>query len=107
MVFLTMFINKIFILYLIKGSYVCSCPTGFTGADCADLIQNPCELNVCSFIGTERCIQNISSYYCKCNLGFNGTYCEHMISPCISSPCMNNGTCIIQAGKYINGLFLT
>ncbi|KAK7883326.1 hypothetical protein WMY93_029500 [Mugilogobius chulae] len=67
----------------------CSCPAGFTGPTCAQLVDfcalNPCAHGVCRSVG--------NSYRCLCIPGYHGLYCEEEYNECLSAPCQNYATC--------------
>ncbi|ROL52886.1 Delta and Notch-like epidermal growth factor-related receptor [Anabarilius grahami] len=69
--------------------YSCTCPAGFTGPTCAQLVDfcalNPCAHGICRSVGT--------SYRCLCVPGYHGLYCEEEYNECLSAPCQNYATC--------------
>jgi len=69
---------------VLNGSYLCTCPTGYTGVNCETTV-NPCASSPC--LNNGQCISLGSSFVCACLSGFNGTYCEQQIDPCSSYPC--------------------
>ena len=62
--------------------FVCSCYTGFTGANCS---QPTCTtMNNCSNHGA--CIE---AELCKCDMGYNGTDCSNFSCEAVNS-CSGN-----------------
>ncbi|XP_065827350.1 uncharacterized protein [Oscarella lobularis] len=66
------------------------------------LVDCPCTSN-------GRCVLKEGSqpgsgeFECLCNFGFNGSLCEIDLNYCVSNPCINNGTCILDGnGFYCN-----
>lgn len=104
------------------GNGVCTCQTGYSGADCSTCAAgytaalqggqsvcvqdfctagDPSDGNPCENGGT--CSNQASAYQCSCAAGYEGTNCETDINWCScskstcstgdSSPCMNFGQC--------------
>lgn len=74
-------------------SFLCDCPAGTTGAECADI--DDCLSAPCANPG-QLCVDDGSttfSYNCTCRQGYTGALCDIDVDDCISSPCHNNGTC--------------
>ncbi|KAG2494967.1 hypothetical protein HYH03_006901 [Edaphochlamys debaryana] len=106
------------------GSYTCTCPLGYGGANCqtqcptgftgtsCDTDINECTTNNPCVRGT--CDNTIGSYTCTCPLGyggancqtqcptgFTGTSCDTDINECTTNnPCKNGGTCDNTIGSY-------
>ncbi|XP_041474645.1 fibropellin-1-like [Lytechinus variegatus] len=77
-------------------SYYCTCPSGYSGQNCEEIVST-CQ-GRCGGRGIGGCWCDSS---CR-NLGdccedYNA-YCQ--LDGCLSSPCQNGGTCINNAGSY-------
>jgi Notch-like protein len=74
-------------------TYLCECPEGTVGANCEEIVVDPCAENACQNEGV--CVANDEDgYTCECPEGYVGTYCEEEIpGPCDENPCLNEGTC--------------
>uniref|UniRef100_A0A8C6KIB9 Delta-like protein n=1 Tax=Nothobranchius furzeri TaxID=105023 RepID=A0A8C6KIB9_NOTFU len=73
-----------------QGSYTCSCPPGYTGANC-EIQVSECSGNPCRNGGS--CVDNDDSYTCTCPPGFYGNNCELSANTCADGPCLNSGRC--------------
>ena len=67
---------------------------------------NPCYSQPCINGGVCRSIESSKSdetFFCDCLLKFRGSQCQINSDPCSPSPCLYNGTCILDdlEGKYI------
>ena len=83
------------------NSFRCTCPIGFAGERC-DQIVNDCGYdNPCLNGGTCR-NNGYNSYVCDCQRGFSGHRCENTqwTTWCSSNPCQNRGRCIERLGSY-------
>jgi Notch 1 len=101
------------------NTYVCQCLPSYGGSHC-DILLNVCIPNPCLNHG--ECSQNSSHtdelYQCTCPKEYIGIRCEyrrwqsivcslfsHLIScfvqvnPCVSSPCQNNGQCMLSTSN--------
>ncbi|XP_072021347.1 uncharacterized protein [Amphiura filiformis] len=74
------------------NTFICQCPTGFTGTRCETTVNNCDPVNPCQNGGL--CITQIGSYACVCLTGFVGTHCETNANDCIVNQCLNNGVCV-------------
>lgn len=84
------------------GSYKCTCQAGYTGNDCATIITDACLYNDCFAEGTSKCVQTgFGKFVCVCKDGYIGNDCKVKISPCNSSPCLNNGDCVASNGRIL------
>uniref|UniRef100_A0A8C6NCJ8 Uncharacterized protein n=1 Tax=Melopsittacus undulatus TaxID=13146 RepID=A0A8C6NCJ8_MELUD len=104
--------------------YRCSCQHGFTGTLCEAEI-NECSSGPCKNNGT--CLDLVnrntllcllqksgnekfwssglqratpSAFICSCAPGYYGSLCEVNIDECMSTPCLNNGSCIDDISFY-------
>ena len=104
------------------NAFACVCIVGFTGELCTDDVNecdsNPCsngglcyesgaacrEDYDCSAVGMQNCgtggcvplgtfTTSRDAFTCSCMDGFSGQLCEADVDECISSPCMNAGSC--------------
>jgi hypothetical protein len=80
-------------------TFICKCLPSYTGIFCQTPIDPCIDITLCS--GNGLCIANSSytGYTCKCNDGYTGRSCNLAINFCLSSPCLNDGTCY----QFING----
>ncbi|CAF1112485.1 unnamed protein product [Brachionus calyciflorus] len=60
-----------------------------------DLDLNDCLTN-CSNKGVCKYFKNVNKYKCVCDVGFFGESCQKDLNPCSSSPCLNEGLCLIM-----------
>ena len=79
------------------GQFECSCPMGYTGERCQDLVDN-CVSGVC--LNGGECINALNSFSCHCAQGFTGGFCEVDIDECASYPCKNGGLCVDKVSDY-------
>ena len=79
------------------GQFNCTCPMGYTGKTCGDLVDN-CVGQPCENGGT--CINALNSFTCTCTAGYSGDTCSTDVDLCASSPCQNGGTCVDYGDGY-------
>ncbi|KAI1693664.1 amiloride-sensitive sodium channel domain-containing protein [Ditylenchus destructor] len=76
------------------GEYLCRCPAGYTGRDCAKptaCAQNPCQHGgICS---EDYGKDSKSNYTCDCLDIWAGEKCE-VFNACARNPCKNDAKCI-------------
>ena len=108
------------ILYFISSSpkdglaeYTCQCAPGFAGPNCSinidDCAFNPCENGATCVVSCQVLPPNtpchthlltlqdgIQSYTCVCAAGWTGATCRDNIDDCVSTPCQNDGTCLVS-----------
>lgn len=82
-----------------RGSYRCTCLTGWTGIHClTDVdecnLDQPCE-------NTKICVNTQGSYKCHCDHGWSGENCSTNIEECLNTPCQNGGMCVSTHGSYV------
>uniref|UniRef100_A0AC34RJZ3 EGF-like domain-containing protein n=1 Tax=Panagrolaimus sp. JU765 TaxID=591449 RepID=A0AC34RJZ3_9BILA len=74
-------------------TFVCHCPTGFSGDFCQEKLPSACDLTDCGEHG--KCVlltKSKSIAYCECNKGFTGPYCD-LIDRCADQTCSERGKC--------------
>ncbi|XP_078370685.1 uncharacterized protein LOC144654404 isoform X2 [Oculina patagonica] len=87
-----------------RGSYVCSCETGFSGdgKTCSDIDECSASAPVCDV--NAKCTNTRGSYVCSCETGFSGDgkTCSD-INECTSSApvCDINANCQNTRGSYV------
>ena len=79
------------------GQFTCTCPVGYTGMTCGDLVDN-CVGQLCENGGT--CVNALNSYTCACTVGYSGDNCSIDLDLCAGSPCENGGTCVDYGDGY-------
>ncbi|XP_071824330.1 uncharacterized protein [Apostichopus japonicus] len=93
--------------------YICLCANGFTGTDCQLLVSSFPSQNICattaigscqnggSCVNTYNSFSREESYICECLGLANGQNCQIFVTDaCLSSPCLNSGTCVSQNGGF-------
>ena len=78
--------------------FTCTCPDGFTGADCSIDIDE-CESFPCRNGG--GCTDLVNGFTCDCVSGFTGDLCQTDVQECDSSPCQNEGSCHDLTNGYV------
>ncbi|XP_077012905.1 protein crumbs homolog 1 [Tamandua tetradactyla] len=80
----------------IYSSYHCSCPLGWSGANCEfdldECFSGPCLHGNCS--------DGIAAYHCRCQPGYTGVNCEVDTDHCQNHQCANGATCISGINGY-------
>lgn len=82
----------------VDGHAICTCPIGFSGADCS-IDNDECAAgSPCEHGGV--CVNTPGSFRCDCPTGFTGSRCEININECDTNPCLNDGTCLDEKGGF-------
>ncbi|XP_078263856.1 protein crumbs homolog 1 isoform X2 [Rhinoraja longicauda] len=76
--------------------YHCSCPTGWTGGNCEEDIDD-CRSSPCIH---GHCTDRVSAYQCTCLPGYTGTNCEANVDHCPTHRCANGATCVNAIDGY-------
>ncbi|XP_030628483.1 protein jagged-2-like [Chanos chanos] len=110
---------------VVSGDFHCACPDQYEGKTCSQP-RDHCKSSHCRVIDScttavvsnsthegvwhilsnvcgpnGRCIsQSGGNFSCDCQPGFTGTYCHENINDCVSSPCMNGGTCVDGVNSF-------
>ena len=71
------------------NNYTCTCTNEWVGRNCSD-----CSLTCINGVQGADCSS------CECTVGFNGIMCEVNIDDCLTSPCLNSGTCEDQVNSF-------
>ena len=71
--------------------YKCNCTRGYTGIDCA-LIIDYCESEPCQY--DSPCTSGIGQYTCDCVNGTLGHDCEINVNNCMNNEQCGNGICV-------------
>ncbi|CAH1159654.1 unnamed protein product [Phaedon cochleariae] len=85
-----------------NGTFRCLCINGFIGKRCNLL---PCDYRPCK--SNEICLDladtnsTRGSFRCECPEGYTGENCMEKIDFCVSSPCLNGGSCTNNLTDYI------
>ncbi|XP_078370701.1 uncharacterized protein LOC144654404 isoform X4 [Oculina patagonica] len=87
-----------------RGSYVCSCETGFSGdgKTCSDIDECSASAPVCDV--NAKCTNTRGSYVCSCETGFSGDgkTCSDIDECSASAPvCDVNAKCANSRGSYV------
>lgn len=72
--------------------YRCLCPLEYTGSECNETIESPCDSSPCENGGS--CAGFSTNFTCVCQNGFGGFHCEIDLDFCEPERCLNGGTCI-------------
>ncbi|CAF3873668.1 unnamed protein product [Rotaria sp. Silwood2] len=76
------------------AGWICSCPSGFTGDRCQNMIISQCASQPCR--NNSTCTDGPFTYNCQCSYPFSGRQCQFVStgqSPCDRNPCLNSGKC--------------
>ncbi|XP_076085361.1 uncharacterized protein LOC143056164 [Mytilus galloprovincialis] len=78
-----------------EHNFVCTCPPGFKGTHCHQVLDCGCHHGKC-FQGA------LHRYHCKCDAGYTGAKCETVtvINHCHGSPCAH-GLCLNLATGFM------
>ena len=79
------------------------CMVGYKGTDCKEREFTGTVDGECPKLGQiplECKHGNCWNMTCYCDDGYEGQLCENEILECLSSPCVNGGTCKDQVGAY-------
>ena len=79
-----------------RGSYQCTCQTGWTGYNCSEDV-NECNYHICAHGG---CKNTQGGYQCTCYSGWTGRNCSADVNECSIRNICNHGTCINAQGSY-------
>ena len=63
----------------------CTCPEGYTGATCAEDVDECLQANICN---NGICRNLEGSFECFCRPGYSGSLCNHEFDECLSNPCL-------------------
>ena len=73
---------------------------GYKGTDCKDRDWNKPDDPVCPSLGQCKNGGTCWNKTCCCVEGYDGVLCQNDIIECLSSPCVNGGTCKDEVGAY-------
>ena len=69
-----------------QHTFTCTCPLGFLGDTCSEVMENSCELNNACEHDTP-CKGSLDDYTCTCPEGLSGDYCQINPDECEGNPC--------------------
>jgi len=76
----------------------CICRPGYSGVTCE---MTPCNNGSVYCLNGGYCQIDFSYQpYCRCLSDFHGERCQ-FLSPCLSQPCSNGGTCVALSDGYV------
>ena len=79
-----------------------SCPPGYTGIYCSEMIRI-CTNSLCSNRSNTRCVdRDRLEYECECLPGYTGDDCQEDVNECSDGVerCLFNGQCVNDKGSY-------
>ncbi|GFR29049.1 hypothetical protein TNCT_23431, partial [Trichonephila clavata] len=74
------------------NSFLCKCPTPYSGIICEKEPVDPCSQNPC--LNGGQCIVSGDSFLCKCPTPYSGITCEK-----VECNCGPYGLCTFESGK--------
>ena len=84
----------------LSHSHTCECPTGYTGTNCEEDINecdpDPCQNGAVCTETSDGTTPTPAVYHCECPLGYGGQNCDVDIDECEfndANTCLNGGTC--------------
>ncbi|GFR27893.1 hypothetical protein TNCT_525171 [Trichonephila clavata] len=79
------------------NSFLCKCPTPYSGIICEKEPVDPCSQNPC--LNGGQCVVSGDSFLCKCPTPYSGITCEK--DPCSENPCLNGGQCVVSGDSFL------